>query len=76
MVKKIMPIPPIHCDRLRHMRMLCGWASQLSMTVAPVEVNPDMVSKKALVISGNAPLKRKGNIPATEKAIHESVTTR
>ena len=76
MVKKMIPIPPIHCDRLRHIRMLCGWASQLSITVAPVDVNPDIVSKKALATSGSEPLKRKGNMPASEKAIHDSVTTR
>ena len=45
MVKNTMPNPPIHCVSERQNMMPCGRASTSSMMVAPVVVNPDMVSK-------------------------------
>ena len=39
-----MPKPPSQCVILRQNKMLCGKISRSSMTVAPVPVNPDMLS--------------------------------
>ena len=44
-VKNTMPKPPIHCVMLRQKSRPWGSASTLSKMVAPVVVNPDMVSK-------------------------------
>ena len=57
MAKQTIPKPPIHWVRLRQKRMPCGWLSMLSIMVAPVVVNPDMVSKKALVMLSTLPLR-------------------
>ena len=45
MVKNTIPKPPIHCMSERQNRMPWGNRSTLSRMVAPVVVNPDMVSK-------------------------------
>ena len=47
------PNPPIHCVILRQNKSPCGNDSILSKILAPVVVNPDMVSKKASVLVGN-----------------------
>lgn len=52
MVNMIIPNPPIHWVILRQKSSPCGRDSMLSNIVAPVLVKPDMVSKKALVMSG------------------------
>ena len=52
MVKSTMPNPPIHCDRLLQKSSPWGSASMLLRIVAPVVVNPDIVSKKASVMEG------------------------
>ena len=56
-VKKTIPNPPIHCVILRQNKSPCGNDSILSKILAPVVVNPDMVSKKASVIVGIYPLR-------------------
>ena len=45
MVKNTMPSPPIHWVMVRQKSSPWGSASTSSMMVAPVVVNPDMVSK-------------------------------
>ena len=45
MVKNTMPKPPIQWVSDRQNSMVCGRHSTSSMMVAPVVVNPDMVSK-------------------------------
>ena len=45
MVKKTIPSPPIHWVSERQKRIPWGSSSTLSRMVAPVVVNPDMVSK-------------------------------
>ena len=75
MVKKTMPRPPIHCMSDRQNRMPWGSRSTSSMMVAPVVVNPDMVSKKASVRLVMLPCMMKGNMPKTENTTQASVTT-
>ena len=48
-VKNTIPRPPSHCVNERQNKMPCGRTSTLSIMVAPVVVNPDIVSKKASV---------------------------
>lgn len=55
--KHTIPKPPTHWVKLRQNRIPCDWASILSIMVAPVVVNPDMVSKNAFVILFTLPLK-------------------
>ena len=75
MVKKTMPMPPIHCMTLRQKSMPRGMEERLSMMVAPVLVKPDMVSKKALAMSGTQWQKRNGSMPMKEKRSHTMETT-
>ena len=49
MVKNTIPKPPIQWVSVRQNRMPWGKISTSSMIVAPVVVNPDIVSKKASV---------------------------
>ena len=49
MVKKTIPNPPIHCVSDRQNSKPLGKYSGKSTMEAPVVVNPDIVSKKALV---------------------------
>ena len=44
-VKNTIPNPPIHCISDRQNSSPCGRCSTSSMTVTPVVVKPDMVSK-------------------------------
>ena len=46
------------------------------MTVAPVVVKPDIVSKKAFVTLGMLPLNRYGIIPTSVNTIHATDTTK
>ncbi len=62
-VSTMIPMPPIHCVRLRQYRMPFDTPSISVRMDAPVVVMPDMVSKKALVTLGIAPLIRYGSIP-------------
>ena len=69
-------MPPIHCITHRHMIMLLETVSDDVSKVAPVVVNPLIVSKKASVNESNTPLNRKGNMPNSEKTTHtEAVST-
>ena len=63
MTKMMMPMPPIHCVKLRQKWRDRGKASMLSNVELPVVVKPQMDSKKALVNEGMAPLSRKGSVP-------------
>ena len=54
-VKNTIPKPPIHCVIARQKRIPCGIDSMLFIMVAPVLLNPDIVSKKASVILGIYP---------------------
>ena len=75
MVKNTIPKPPIHCISDRQNSRAWGRDSTSLMTVTPVVVKPDMVSKKASVILGNAPDSRKGSMPNKLNTIHVIVTT-
>ena len=76
MVKNTIPKPPIHWVRDRQKRMPCGKPSTLSITVAPVVVSPDIVSKNASVTCWMYPPMRKGSIPKAVNATHTTVTSR
>jgi hypothetical protein len=54
----ITPTPPIQWVRLRQKRIDLGKISMLPITVAPVVVNPDIDSKKALINPDTDSLKR------------------
>ena len=62
----IIPIPPIHWVTLRQYRMPLLTASISVRMVAPVVVNPDMVSKNASVKLSMLPDNRKGSVPNSE----------
>ena len=74
-VNRMIPMPPIHCMSERQKRMPWGRHSTSSRMVAPVVVNPDIVSKKASVRLVMLPWMRKGNMPNSEKMTHTAVTT-
>ena len=74
-VKNTMPRPPIHCISERQKSRPWVSDSTSSITVAPVVVKPDMVSKKASVRLDGVPLMRKGNMPKSENTAQVSVTT-
>ena len=58
-ITKIMiPIPPIHWLKLRQKWSDLGNVSRLSIVELPVVLKPHMLSKKALVNEGMAPLSR------------------
>ena len=73
-VKNTIPIPPIHCVRLRQNSIPCESDSMLLSTEAPVVVKPDMVSKKASVILSTSPLSQNGIAPKHENSNHVKVT--
>ena len=84
-VKYTMPSPPIHCVSERQKSSPFGRASTSLMTVAPVVVKPDMVSKKASVNDSGAMVSpggaksgqsRNGIMPKKEKSSHVAVTTK
>ena len=56
MVKNTIPNPPIHCVSERQNFKAWGSRSTLSMTLAPVVENPDIVSKYASVKCGRYPV--------------------
>jgi len=70
----IIPIPPIQCVMLLQNKIPFGTASISIRIVAPVVVNPDMVSKNASVKSGITPLKIKGRVPKREITIQVVAT--
>ena len=61
----MMPRPPNQCVIMRQNRMLNGCDSMLVMTVAPVPVKPEMLSKMPSR-KPKEPLKRYGSIPKKE----------
>ena len=56
-VRTMIPIPPNHCISERQNRVAWLIDSMFVKIVAPVVVNPDIVSKNASVKFGIAPLK-------------------
>ena len=71
----IIPIPPIQCVKLRQNNTPFGTISISFKIEAPVVVNPDMVSKKAFVILGIAPVAIYGIAPDKDITIHPKDTT-
>ena len=53
----------------------CGRESRLSITVAPVDVSPDITSKNASVTVERPPERRYGSIPIMVHDSQERVTT-
>ena len=76
MVKKMIPIPPSQCISDRQKRMEWGRSSMVGKAVAPVVVNPDIVSKKATLRRSVQWLVRKGTMPKREKMNQVEPTTR
>jgi hypothetical protein len=76
MTSRITPPPPIQCVRLRQKRTECGSISTFAITVAPVVLNPDIVSKRALTNPVIDPLKRYGNVPRRDSITQARVTFR
>ncbi|CDE31988.1 putative uncharacterized protein [Ruminococcus sp. CAG:403] len=62
-IKTRTPIPPIHCEKLRHSRQLCGKSSTVWKTVAPVVVKPETDSNSASIKLGSSPDKTNGSAP-------------
>ena len=71
--KTTIPSPPIHCVSERQNRRAWVMESISVMTVAPVVVKPDIVSKKALAISIFC-IRINGIMPITENITQERVT--
>ena len=74
-VKTTIPIPPIQFVMQRQKCNPCGRESRLSITVAPVDVSPDITSKKASVTVERPPERRYGSIPIMVHDSQERVTT-
>ena len=73
-VMTIIPKPPIQCVILRQSSKLLGKTSMSFRMVAPVVVNPDIVSKKASANHGMFPLSQYGISPMNENIIQVKVT--
>ncbi len=69
-----MPTPPIQFIRLRHMRIAWGSFSTSSMSVAPLPVNPLMLSNSASTGLEKVPFTSSGTAPARAAAAHVTVT--
>ena len=63
------PIPPNHCIIALHNKILFGVLSRLVITVAPVVVIPDMLSKNASLIENGSGDNKKGKLPFKTKSI-------
>ena len=74
-VKNTIPKPPIQWVIARQKSRLDGNDSILSSMVAPVVLNPDIVSKKAFVTDGIYPLKIYSIEPNIENIIQQRETT-
>ena len=74
--KMMMPKPPIHCVKLRQKWSDLGNASMLSSVELPVVVKPHILSKKAFVKEGIAPLSKKGSVPNSASISQAMVTVR
>ena len=59
----IIPIPPNHCIIALHNKILLGVSSKFVITVAPVVVIPDILSKKASLIENEIGDNKKGKLP-------------
>ena len=72
----MMPSPPTHCSIDRHRRMSRGFESSDDITVAPVVVTPDTVSKMASALLETVCEKMKGSPPNMETRIHAIAVSR
>ena len=73
------PIPPSQCVRLRQNRNAFGIASMAGVSappriVAPVVVNPLIVSKNASVYESSTPPSTNGSAPTSERSSHAVAT--
>ena len=68
------PIPPIQWVKLLQKIMHLGTTSTSVRTLAPVVVNPDMVSNRASTGLVKVPENRKGSPPITLMAIQQRAT--
>ncbi len=75
-VRTKIPIPPNQCVKERQKRSPLGKLSISGITVAPVVVKPETVSKKASTKLGTLPEKTKGKAPKKEVSVHPKVTTK
>ena len=75
-VKKTMPSPPSHWLRQRHSSVARGMASVSLITVQPVVVKADILSKKASVKLVISPLSSSGSVPTKANITHERVMVR
>ena len=76
MMMIMIPIPPNHEITLRQKATPREMDSTSSMTDAPVEVNPDIDSKKASVKSGVTPLNKNGRQPPNVIVNHPNTIIR
>ena len=67
-------MPPIQWLKLRQNKLPFVRPSTSDTTVAPVVVNPEIISKSASAKCGISPLITNGRHPITDIRIHESAT--
>jgi len=79
-ISTTMPIPPSHWVSCRHIRIAREWVEKemSPRTVAPVVVNPLMLSNIAFVGAATVPLPamRYGSVPSSGTTIHARPTKR
>ena len=68
------PIPPIKWAKLRQKRSECVKTLTSGKMVAPVVVNPELISKKASMMLGICPDKTKGSAPKKDQSTQQSAT--
>ncbi len=73
--RTMIPMPPSHWVRERQSSRLGGSASISVRIVEPVVVKPLIVSKKALMYDGTAPVITKGKAPNRANSVQPKVTT-
>ena len=66
------PIPPIQCEKHRHVVLHLETTSTSLNILAPVVVKPDTISKSALINDGISPVIIKGMAPTTPISIQLS----
>ena len=71
----MIPMPPSHCSSDRHSSSPGGVVSRPEITVEPVVVMPDMLSKNASVIDSCNSENRKGRAPKVTSATHTAGTS-
>ena len=74
-INTITPMPPIQWVKLRQNRLHRDSASTSLKMLAPVVVNPEIVSNSASVKLGISPLNTKGRAPMALSSTQARVTT-